>query len=196
MKKGMILVFACFLSVAILMACSGKSKAGGVSAGKKAALKGTYWVEDYKVEEKYQAMSGYMQPVIYLNYIFFDEEKDLIVFFDDYNEYDEIKGKEYAMEKDGTFTVYLYPKSDVLAVKEKEPSAWMTGKNEFILEGKFENETLSFPSRRRSNTVRVFTKKTKEEMDEIVASLKSEYEKKKEENDKAWNEQYGSIQYK
>jgi hypothetical protein len=181
MKKVAVLVF-CMVFLAILVSC------GGGNSKQVVSMKGTFWIEDHLVRDVNQSTTGRSRPEMIFNLLAFgkDEDAGKLAFLDDYGEYGEIVNKEYDIDKNGVFTIYLYPKADVLVVKTKQPSEWLTSKDRYVIEGRFENDAITMPSRLPSNNGgRVFTKLSEDELKEFAAELKAEFDAKEEEYSKA-----------
>jgi hypothetical protein len=173
MRKAVFLLFAVSF---LLFSCGGNSNL-------EKSLYGSVWIEDYRVRDVYVPMAGRTRPAIVLNHLIFGNKGDAsegrLKFVDDYNEYDDYVGNEYEIGKKGIFTLFLYPKSEVLAVKNKQPSEWPSLKGRFVIEGQFEKDTLTLPSRLQTKDgERVYKKSSQEELKKIFDTLMAEFEEK------------------
>jgi hypothetical protein len=119
---------------------------GGGAKGSK--FKGSMWIEDYGVGGTYHIMLGLEEPKMYINLLMFHPDQNKLAFEDGYNEYGFVD-LEFDTDKENNFNIYLRPRSDVLAIKKKEPSQWVTMQRQLVFPGKYENDPLIFPSRRR-----------------------------------------------
>lgn len=188
MKNRLSIVFVCVAMMIMLVSCGkGSAKAKAVN------LKATIWLEDYGVRDVYRPMAGRTQPQIYYNFIIFDDEGATMGIRDDYGEYEEIFNKEFEIDKDNVFTIYLYPKADVLPIKEKQPAEWLSMKDDLIITGQFQDDTITLPSKRRDKDgKREFKKTSQEEFQEILTKIKAEFDEKDAEYSKAM-EEYRSM---
>jgi len=189
MKYRLSIFFVCSAMVIMLLSCSGKSS----TKTKVVDLKGTIWLEDYGVQDVYRPMAGRTQPQMYYNLILFDKENAILKIRDDYGEFEKIENKEFEIDKDNVFTIYMYPKADVLPIKEKQPAEWLSMKDDLIITGQFQDDTIILPSKmKKKDGKRVFQKTSPEEFKEIQTKVKAEFDEKDAEYSKAM-EEYRSM---